>query len=89
MLLPLGLFAFLTWAHGFSRIISSLTMSCQSPYVLDLSKASVQWNENGPLDEAKELLPRAIIVNCISSHVTYWRLESDSGPKMSDEFEQN
>lgn len=54
-------------------------MSCQSPYVLELSKASEQWNENGPLDEAKELLPRAIIVNCISSHVTYWCLGNDSG----------
>jgi len=53
-------------------------MSCQIPYVLELPKASVQRNESGPLgDGDKELLPEAIVANCVSSKVTYWQLGSD------------
>lgn len=61
---------------GFSRIISSLTMSCQIPNVLELPKASVQGNESCLLDEgAKEFSPQAIIARCASGQGTCWSLE--------------
>lgn len=49
-------------------------MSRQIPYILELPKVFVQWNENSPLDNgAEELLPEAIITNCASSQATYWQ----------------
>lgn len=37
-------------------------MSCQIPYILELPKVFVQWNESVPLDDgAKELLLEALL----------------------------
>ena len=90
ILLTFALFAFLSWTHGFRGIISSLTISCQIFCILESLKVSVQWNENGPLDDgAKELLPQAIIANYTLSQVSYWQWKWQLSFSMSDEFEQN